>query len=66
MKKVVMFGAGNCGRLIASNLLLKGEEVLCFIDNDPLKAGKSVMLDSTNLPRRGQKHLFIQLQSFVI
>lgn len=48
MKKVVMFGAGNCGRLIASNLLLKGEEVLCFIDNDPLKAGKSVMLDSTN------------------
>ncbi len=48
MKKVVMFGAGNCGRLIASNLLLKGEEVLCFIDNDPLKAGKSVILDSTN------------------
>lgn len=59
MKKVVMFGAGNCGRLIASNLLLKGEEVLCFIDNDPLKAGKSVMLDSTNCAGGGGRNTYL-------
>lgn len=44
MAKIVIFGAGNCGRLIALNLLNKGDEILCFIDNDPLKANGTVKL----------------------
>ena len=44
MAKIVIFGAGNCGRLIACNLLSKGDEILCFIDNDPLKANSIVKL----------------------
>lgn len=44
MAKIVIFGAGNCGRLIAQNLAGKGDEIVCFIDNDPLKANASVTL----------------------
>lgn len=46
MSKIVIFGAGNCGRLIAQNLLSKGEEIVCFIDNDSKKANSVVTLDS--------------------
>ena len=35
MQKIVIFGAGNCGRLIASKLIEQGAKVLCFLDNDP-------------------------------
>lgn len=45
MNKVVIFGAGNCGRLIAQNLLSQGEQILCFIDNDPLKANGTITLN---------------------
>lgn len=48
MAKIVIFGAGNCGRLIAQNLAGKGEEIVCFIDNDPLKANASVTLMLNN------------------
>lgn len=43
--KIVIFGAGNCGRLIAQNLLKEGEQILCFIDNDPLKANGTIALN---------------------
>lgn len=43
--KIVIFGAGNCGRLIAQNLLTQGEQILCFIDNDPLKANGTITLN---------------------
>ena len=46
MSKVVIFGAGNCGRLIAQNLVQKGEQILCFIDNDSQKANSVIALDS--------------------
>lgn len=45
MNKIVIFGAGNCGRLIAQNLLSQGEQILCFIDNDPLKANGTITLN---------------------
>lgn len=45
MSKIVIFGAGNCGRLIAQNLLNQGEQILCFIDNDPLKANGTIALN---------------------
>ncbi|WP_258864495.1 hypothetical protein [Helicobacter sp. MIT 01-3238] len=45
MNKIVIFGAGNCGRLIAQNLLTQGEQILCFIDNDPLKANGTITLN---------------------
>ena len=45
MSKIVIFGAGNCGRLIAQNLLTQGEQILCFIDNDPLKANGTITLN---------------------
>lgn len=47
MEKVIVFGAGNCGRLIGSALYHEGKEIVCFIDNDPLKEGKNVILDTT-------------------
>lgn len=46
MSKIVIFGAGNCGRLIAQNLLSSGENILCFIDNDSQKANSTITLDS--------------------
>ncbi len=46
MSKIIIFGAGNCGRLIAQNLLEEGKQILCFIDNDPLKAGGVIELES--------------------
>lgn len=46
MSKIIIFGAGNCGRLIAQNLINKGNEILCFIDNDPLKADSKIELNS--------------------
>lgn len=45
MSKIIIFGAGNCGRLIAQNLLKEGEQILCFIDNDPLKANGTITLN---------------------
>lgn len=46
--KIIIFGAGNCGRLIAQNLLKQGEQILCFIDNDPLKANGTITLNGGN------------------
>lgn len=44
MQKIMIFGAGNCGRLIASKLIEQGAKVLCFLDNDPQKEGKQISL----------------------
>ena len=60
MEKVIIFGAGNCGRLIGSALYHEGKEIVCFIDNDPLKEGKNVILDTT-LSGGGGEYLFIPL-----
>lgn len=46
MSKIVIFGAGNCGRLIAQNIADKGDKIVCFIDNDSQKANSVVTLDS--------------------
>lgn len=46
MEKVIIFGAGNCGRLIGRQLCDESKEIVCFIDNDPHKEGQSVVLDS--------------------
>ena len=46
MNRIVIFGAGNCGRLIAQNLISKGEQILCFIDNDSQKANSVIALNS--------------------
>ena len=47
MEKVVIFGAGNCGRLIGSRLASEGRaNILAFIDNDKQKAGQTIMLAS--------------------
>ena len=59
MEKVIVFGAGNCGRLIGSALYHEGKEIVCFIDNDPLKEGKNVILDTTL--SREVEYLFIPL-----
>lgn len=57
MQKVVIFGAGNCGRLIGANLIKQGKaEILAFIDNDSQKAGQKVLfsgLDSNNVAGGG-------------
>ncbi|WP_238700396.1 nucleoside-diphosphate sugar epimerase/dehydratase [Helicobacter jaachi] len=46
-EKVAIFGAGNCGRLIGSQLIKDSKiELIAFIDNDENKAGKIVNLDS--------------------
>lgn len=45
MSKVVIFGAGNCGRLIAQKLLNQGEQIICFIDNDLLKVNGTITLN---------------------
>lgn len=48
MQKVVIFGAGNCGRLIGANLMQdKNTEIIAFIDNDPQKAGQKICLENT-------------------
>ncbi|BAM12288.1 putative O-methyltransferase [Helicobacter cinaedi PAGU611] len=48
MQKVVIFGAGNCGRLIGANLMQdKNVEIIAFIDNDPQKAGQKICLENT-------------------
>lgn len=45
-EKVIIFGAGNCGRLIGAQILRQDtQEILAFIDNDPQKSGKKIMLD---------------------
>ena len=59
MEKIIIFGAGNCGRLIGKQLRDEGKEVVCFIDNDPHKEGQSIALDS--LSGGGARYPFIPL-----
>lgn len=40
--KIVIFGAGVSGRMLASNYLQEGDEILCFVDNDSQKHGKTI------------------------
>ena len=42
--KTIIFGAGNCGRLIAQQVLSQNHELLGFVDNDPAKKGGVVSL----------------------
>lgn len=44
MQKVVIFGAGNCGKLIAEKIS-QSKEILCFIDNDTHKWGSKVEIE---------------------
>ena len=48
MEKIAIFGAGNCGRLIARKLIDEGKEIVAFIDNDPQKEGEIVYLHEAN------------------
>lgn len=48
MKKVAIFGAGNCGRLIAREILSQGQNLIAFIDNDKSKEGSFIKLDSSS------------------
>ncbi|RAX57062.1 methyltransferase [Helicobacter monodelphidis] len=42
MARVIIFGAGNCGRLIAEKILVhKQDKILFFVDNDSNKHGKT-------------------------
>lgn len=54
MERIIIFGAGNCGRLIAKNLREQHKHIVCFIDNDPHKEGQSVALDSANISGGGE------------
>lgn len=54
-QKVIIFGAGNCGMLIA-NSIKENHEILCFVDNDTTKHGNKVYLDQNT---RGGGYLFI-------
>lgn len=45
MKKIVIFGAGNCGKLIAKNILRNQDSLLFFIDNDVQKHNTHLELD---------------------
>ena len=48
MQKVVIFGAGNCGRLIGANLMQdKNVEIIAFIDNNSQKAGQRIYFENT-------------------
>ncbi len=40
--KTLIFGAGNCGRLLAEKVLANQENLVGFIDNDPAKIGKNI------------------------
>lgn len=46
---IVIFGAGNCGRLIAKELVAK-DNIIAFIDNDRLKANNVVEIGGGVLP----------------
>lgn len=49
-ERVIIFGAGNCGRLIGAQILRQNmQEILAFIDNDSQKSGKKITLDSVGL-----------------
>lgn len=55
--QIVIFGAGNCGRLIAQDLVKNAaNKIVAFIDNDPQKAGESVLLDKAS-PGGGGKNI---------
>ncbi len=43
--KVVIFGAGLSGPRYAPMVLQQGHEILCFVDNDPAKQGKTITLE---------------------
>ncbi|MDO7253867.1 hypothetical protein [Helicobacter cappadocius] len=45
MKKIVIFGAGNCGKLIAKSILENQNSLLFFIDNDEQKHNTHLKLD---------------------
>lgn len=48
MEKVVIFGAGNCGRLIGARLANEANvEILAFIDNDTQKVGQTITFENT-------------------
>ena len=49
--KVVIFGAGLSGPRYAPKILEQGHEILCFVDNDTAKQGKTITLESAG---RGQ------------
>ena len=62
MQKVVIFGAGNCGRLIGANLMQnKNVEIIAFIDNDPQKAGQKICLENTQDSTGGGGKVYILL-----
>ena len=44
--KVVIFGAGLSGPRYAPKILEQGHEILCFVDNDTAKQGKTITLES--------------------
>ena len=44
-ERIIIFGAGNCGMLIANSIV--GEcDLVCFIDNDQTKNGKIIEIDN--------------------
>lgn len=42
---ILIFGAGNCGRLLAENVFKKKHHLLGFVDNDLAKRGQRIALD---------------------
>ncbi|MDE7173316.1 MAG: hypothetical protein K2N70_03100 [Helicobacter sp.] len=44
--KVIIFGAGAAGQRNIPTILKQGHEILCFVDNDPAKQGKTIVLES--------------------
>ena len=46
MSKVIIFGAGTAAPRCLRYALEQGHEILCFLDNDPAKQGKTIALES--------------------
>ena len=46
MSKVIIFGAGTAALRCLRYALEQGHEILCFLDNDPAKQGKTIALES--------------------
>lgn len=43
--KVIIFGAGMMGQRNIPTILKQGHEILCFVDNDTAKQGKTLALE---------------------
>lgn len=69
-KNIVLFGAGAMGKILLPYLCIKykiEERVICYIDNNPIKQGKNIILGSLEAPIYSVEYLReLQENSFVL